>query len=52
LYFQVRNSDRVPELGLCLETRLGTVGVSGVKRNFWLYAMCACTEQYATYQIR
>jgi len=25
---------------------------SGVKRNFWLHAMCACTEWYSTYQIR
>jgi len=21
-------------------------------RNFWLHAMCACTEKYSTYQIR
>jgi len=21
-------------------------------RNFWLRAMCACTEQYSTHQIR
>jgi len=21
-------------------------------RNFWLHAMCACTEWYSTYQIR
>jgi len=26
--------------------------ITGVKRNFWLHAICACTEQYATYQIR
>jgi len=25
---------------------------SGVKQNFWLHAMCACTELYSTYQIR
>ena len=25
---------------------------TGVKRNFWLHAMCACTEWYSTYQIR
>jgi len=23
-----------------------------VKRNFWLHAMCACTEQHSTYKIR
>jgi len=26
--------------------------ITGVKRNFWLYAICACTEQHSTYQIR
>jgi len=25
---------------------------AGVKRNFWLHAMCACTVQYSTYEIR
>jgi len=25
---------------------------TGVKRNFWLPAMCACTEWYSTNQIR
>jgi len=25
---------------------------SGVKRNFWLHAMCARTEWYSTYRIR
>jgi len=28
------------------------LSLSGVKRNFWLHAMCACTEWYSTYQIR
>jgi len=23
----------------------------GVKQNFWLHAMCACTEWYSTYEI-
>jgi len=26
--------------------------ITGVKRNFWLHAMCACTQQHSTYQIR
>ena len=26
--------------------------ITGVKRNFWLHAMCTCTEQHSTYQIR
>jgi len=26
--------------------------ITGVKRNFWLHAICACTEQNSTYQIR
>ena len=26
--------------------------INGVKRNFWLHAMCACTEEHSTYQIR
>ena len=26
--------------------------ITGVKRNFWLHAICACTEQHSTYQIR
>jgi len=25
---------------------------AGVKQNFWLYAMSACTEWYSTHQIR
>jgi len=25
--------------------------ITGVKRNFWLHATCACTEQHSTYQI-
>ena len=24
--------------------------ITGVKRNFWLQAVCACTEQHSTYQ--
>jgi len=30
----------------------GSCSGSGVKRNFWLHAMCACTEWYSTHQIR
>ena len=26
--------------------------ITSVKRNFWLHALCACTEQHSTYQIR
>jgi len=26
--------------------------ITGIKRNFWLHAICACTEQHSTYQIR
>jgi len=26
--------------------------ITGTKRNFWLHAICACTEQHSTYQIR
>ena len=25
---------------------------AGVKRNFWLHAICACTEQHSTHKIR
>ena len=25
--------------------------ITGVKRNFWLHAICACTDQHATYKI-
>jgi len=25
--------------------------ITGVKRNFWLHAICACTEQHSTYKI-
>jgi len=25
--------------------------ISGVKRNFWLHVMCACTEWCSTHQI-
>ena len=25
--------------------------ITGVKRNFWLHSICACTEQHSTYQI-
>ena len=31
---------------------LKLVIISGVRRNFWLHAMCARTEWYSTYQIR
>ena len=26
--------------------------ITGVKRNFWLHAICACTEKHSAYQIR
>ena len=26
--------------------------ITSVKRNFWLHAPCACTEQHSTYKIR
>jgi len=26
--------------------------ITGVKRNFWLHAICACTEQHSTYHRR
>jgi len=26
--------------------------ITSVKRNFWLHAICACTEQHSAYQIR
>ena len=26
--------------------------ITSVKRNFWLHAICACTEQHSTYKIR
>jgi len=26
--------------------------IASVKRNFWLHAICACTEQHYTYKIR
>ena len=26
--------------------------ITGVKRNFWLHAICACIEQHSTHQIR
>jgi len=29
-----------------------TLRSAGVKRNFWLHAMCACTKWYSIYQIR
>jgi len=25
--------------------------ISGVKRNVWLHAICACTDQYSTHEI-
>ena len=39
--------------GLIKTTFYNRVGcwITSVKRNFWLHAICACTEQHSTYEI-
>jgi len=39
------------QMPVILHSSIPGIRVAGVKRNFWLQVMYACTKKYSTYQI-